>query len=397
MEPNMKTNLANESNSKKTYVLVGGGSGGHLTPLVAVAEALKSLDDSASICHIGQRGENLSEVTQHKAIDESYEIRAGKFRRYHGESWLKQLLDVKTNLLNVRDVFRFIRGTFESYFLLKRLNPNAVFLKGGFVSVPVGYAARLLSIPYVTHDSDAIPGLANRMTAKHAVYNLTALPTKLYPYAEEKSRQVGIPTQKEFVKVTETLQAEARMTLEVPLDADILLSVGGGLGAQKINDAIVAGSRDLLKAHPKLIIIHLTGKSLYNETLAKYQNLLTEELMSRLIVIDFSTTLYQLSAAADIIITRAGATNIAEFAMQQKACIVVPAPHLTGGQQLHNAEVLQQTNAALIVQEDELDKLSTKITFLLDSKEERQKIAKSLNDLAVVDADKSIATLLEEM
>jgi len=393
----MKTNLANESNSKKTYVLVGGGSGGHLTPLVAVAEALKSLDDSASICHIGQRGENLSEVTQHKAIDESYEIRAGKFRRYHGESWLKQLLDVKTNLLNVRDVFRFIRGTFESYFLLKRLNPNAVFLKGGFVSVPVGYAARLLSIPYVTHDSDAIPGLANRMTAKHAVYNLTALPTKLYPYAEEKSRQVGIPTQKEFVKVTETLQAEARMTLEVPLDADILLSVGGGLGAQKINDAIVAGSRDLLKAHPKLIIIHLTGKSLYNETLAKYQNLLTEELMSRLIVIDFSTTLYQLSAAADIIITRAGATNIAEFAMQQKACIVVPAPHLTGGQQLHNAEVLQQTNAALIVQEDELDKLSTKITFLLDSKEERQKIAKSLNDLAVVDADKSIATLLEEM
>jgi len=393
----MKTNLANESNSKKTYVLVGGGSGGHLTPLVAVAEALKSLDDSASICHIGQRGENLSEVTQHKAIDESYEIRAGKFRRYHGESWLKQLLDVKTNLLNVRDVFRFIRGTFESYFLLKRLNPNAVFLKGGFVSVPVGYAARLLSIPYVTHDSDAIPGLANRMTAKHAVYNLTALPTKLYPYAEEKSRQVGIPTQKEFVKVTETLQAEARMTLEVPLDADILFSVGGGLGAQKINDAIVAGSRDLLKAHPKLIIIHLTGKSLYNETLAKYQNLLTEELMSRLIVIDFSTTLYQLSAAADIIITRAGATNIAEFAMQQKACIVVPAPHLTGGQQLHNAEVLQQTNAALIVQEDELDKLSTKITFLLDSKEERQKIAKSLNDLAVVDADKSIATLLEEM
>jgi UDP-N-acetylglucosamine:LPS N-acetylglucosamine transferase len=112
----------------KRFVLVGGGSGGHLTPLVAVAEAIKKIDSSYIVCHIGQRGENLSEVTHHPAIDESYEIRAGKFRRYHGESRIKQLLDIKTLLLHTRDLFRFGRGTLESFFLLRRLKPSAIFL-----------------------------------------------------------------------------------------------------------------------------------------------------------------------------------------------------------------------------------------------------------------------------
>jgi UDP-N-acetylglucosamine--N-acetylmuramyl-(pentapeptide) pyrophosphoryl-undecaprenol N-acetylglucosamine transferase len=381
----------------KRFVLVGGGSGGHLTPLVAVAEAIKKIDSSYIVCHIGQRGENLSEVTHHPAIDESYEIRAGKFRRYHGESRIKQLLDIKTLLLNTRDLFRFGRGTLESFFLLRRLKPSAIFLKGGFVSVPVGYAARVIKIPYMTHDSDAIPGLANRMTAKHAVYNLTALPVENYPYSPDKAVQVGIPLQKEFIKISTSGMQQARKKLDIPLDAQVVLCVGGGLGAKKINDAIVDRSSELLTSYPKLIILHLTGKSLYDETKKSYDRALSVSQLLRIRTIDFSTTLYQLSAASDVIITRAGATNIAEFAAQSKPCIVIPAPHLTGGQQLHNAEILKNAQAALVVQEDSLESLSSAIQTLLSDVQMRKNISESLNQLAVTGADNRIARLLVEI
>jgi UDP-N-acetylglucosamine--N-acetylmuramyl-(pentapeptide) pyrophosphoryl-undecaprenol N-acetylglucosamine transferase len=381
----------------KRFILVGGGSGGHLTPLVAVAEAIKKIDPSYIVCHIGQRGENLSEVTHHPAIDESYEIRAGKFRRYHGESRIKQLLDVKTLLLNTRDLFRFGLGTLESFFLLRRLKPSAVFLKGGFVSVPVGYAARVIKIPYMTHDSDAIPGLANRMTAKNAVYNLTALPIENYPYSSDKAVQVGIPLQKEFIKVSTSGMQQARKKLDIPLDAQVLLCVGGGLGAKKINDAIVDRSSELLTTYAKLIILHLTGKSLYDETKKLYDRALSVSQLLRVRTIDFSTTLYQLSAASDVIITRAGATNIAEFAAQSKPCIVIPAPHLTGGQQLHNAEILKNAQAALVVQEDSLTSLSTAIQTLLSDAQMRKNMSESLNQLAVTGADSRIARLLVEI
>jgi UDP-N-acetylglucosamine--N-acetylmuramyl-(pentapeptide) pyrophosphoryl-undecaprenol N-acetylglucosamine transferase len=378
----------------KRFVLVGGGSGGHLTPLVAIAEALKAIEPDCIICHVGQRGEDLSEVTRHPSIDESYEIRAGKFRRYHGESAFRQLVDIKTVLLNSRDIFRFIGGTFESYFLLRRLKPASVFLKGGFVSVPVGYAARALKIPYVTHDSDAIPGLANRMTASRAVYNLTALPTVNYPYEPQKALQVGIPLQKEFRKVSNNDKQHARKSLSIPADAQVLLGVGGGLGSKKINDAIVSCANELMQAYPQLIIVHITGKSLYDQTKKSYVLALSEDQLTSVKVIDFSTTLYRLSAAADIIITRGGATNIAEFAAQAKPCIVVPAPHLTGGQQLHNAQILEDAEAALIVQERDLDGLVVAIRALLDDSHERVRMSESLHKLAVSAADDKIARLL---
>lgn len=384
--------------TKKRIMLVGGGSGGHLTPLVAVAEAIKSIDATSIVCHIGQRGENLAEVTKHPAIDEAYAISAGKFRRYHGESILRRIFDIRTILLNARDVFRFIRGTFESYFLLRRLQPTAIFLKGGFVSVPVGYAARVVKVPYVTHDSDAIPGLANRMTANHGVYNLTALPIDNYPYDAKKAIQVGIPLQKEFKFVTAEDMKQAREALAIPQDAQVLFSVGGGLGAKNINDALVAISNELLERYPRLIIIHLSGKALYNETVSGYKAVVSEKQMNRVKVIDFSTTLYQLSAASDIVITRAGATNVAEFAAQSKPCIVIPAPHLTGGQQLHNAKVINDAQAAIVLHEKDLSKnLMPSIERLLQNPEERKNISESLHKLAVTGADTAIAKMLVDL
>src|SRR5579862_7870303 len=181
-----------------TILLSGGGSGGHITPLLAVAAELKKLQPDIHIIYVGQRGDKLADIPAHDHnIDEVHTVRAGKFRRYHGEG-IKQVLDVQTVLKNVRDAGRVVRGLDESRRLLKRLKPDLVFIKGGFVGVPVGLAAAQLHIPFITHDSDAVPGLANRIIARWATAHAVALPKELYNYPADKTFTVGVPISSDF-------------------------------------------------------------------------------------------------------------------------------------------------------------------------------------------------------
>jgi UDP-N-acetylglucosamine--N-acetylmuramyl-(pentapeptide) pyrophosphoryl-undecaprenol N-acetylglucosamine transferase len=381
----------------KKIMVVGGGSGGHLTPLIAVADQIVVQDPTAKVVFVGQKGENLRDIVEHESIHEHAEISAGKFRRYHGESFLKHLLDVKTNLLNVRDFFRFVWGLGEAWRLLGKQKPTAVFLKGGFVSVPIGIAARLRHIPYVTHDSDAIPGLANRLTAKHARKNTTAMPPEFYPYDHKKTLQVGIPLQPTFVKVDAHKLAEAKIALGLHEKDEVLFCVGGGLGAQKVNHALARSADEILKKSIRRHIFHVTGKKLYEETQQLYKDFARPETIERVHLIDFTTELYKYSAAADVVLTRAGATNIAEFAVQGKPCVVIPNPVLTGGQQLHNAKVLTDSGAAVVVSEQHLDTLADIVNNLLSDTALRQELGQKLNNLASRDAAKLLAALLLEI
>src|ERR1035438_5722090 len=140
-----------------TIVLTGGGSGGHITPLLAVAHELKQLQPEVHLVYIGQRGDSLSDIpANHSDIDQVFSVRSGKFRRYSGEG-LKQVVDIPTILKNFRDVGRVSKGYFESHRLLKKIKPDVIFIKGGSSGVPVGLAAASLHIPFVIHDSDAVP------------------------------------------------------------------------------------------------------------------------------------------------------------------------------------------------------------------------------------------------
>lgn len=378
-------------------VLVGGGSGGHLTPLLAVASAIKKKNSAVEIIYIGQKNENLMDILEGDNIDAFHAISAGKFRRYHGESVLSHLLDIKTILLNIRDLFRLIIGFLESWRLLSKIKPDSIFLKGGFVCVPVGLAARFKKIKYITHDSDVIPGLANRITAKHALLNTTALPVEMYPYEVDKSRQVGIPLRAEFKKVQRDDQINAKLALRIDPKSKVLLSVGGGLGAQKINHALVKASNKLLTDNKTLHIIHLTGKKHYDETMDLYKSTLDSKQLDRVKIVDFTTEMNLYSASADLVLTRAGATNIAELATQAKACIVVPNPVLTGGQQLHNAKVLEEANAAEVLSESNIDTLSTVVQDLLNNEKRRSNLENSLNKLSVEESAEKIADILIDL
>jgi UDP-N-acetylglucosamine--N-acetylmuramyl-(pentapeptide) pyrophosphoryl-undecaprenol N-acetylglucosamine transferase len=384
-----------------TIVVTGGGSGGHITPLLAVAHELRIQHPGVKIVYIGQKGDHLADIpAQDVAIDEVQLVRAGKFRRYHGEG-LKQVLDMATLAKNVRDAVWALVGLWQSFWLLRRLRPNVIFVKGGFVGVPVGLAAALLRIPYVTHDSDALPGLANRIIARWARKHAVALPKEVYSYPAAKVVTVGVPLAHHYMPLTPRQMATAREQIGVPAKGRVLLVTGGGLGAQRLNNAIATCAPELLDRYPDLTIVQLAGRAHEAELRQIYKKQLPPAQQKRVIIKGFVTNLYLYSGAADVIVTRAGATSLAEFAAQHKACVVVPNPILTGGHQLKNAKVLVDRMAIKVVYEDTLraddHALMPPLVDLFDKPALAHQLGDKLGQLAQPDAAKRLAMVLLEV
>lgn len=375
----------------KVVVLTGGGTGGHITPILAVAHELKQQDPTVRTVYIGERHGKFKELTaSHASIDKTYEIWAGKFRRYHGESWLKRLLDVRTNFLNIRDLFLFGIGTVQSWFLLGRIKPSVAFLKGGFVGVPVGLAAASRKVPFVTHDSDALPGLANRIVSRWAQTHAVALPPETYRYPKAKTVQVGVLVEPHFKPVSATDQQKMKEELGIPSSATMLLITGGSSGATNINKAVKKIVTQLLEAYPDLYIVHQAGKG--------KAGIYGDYTHARLTVIEFMRPMYVYTGAADIVVARASGNTLAELGTQGKAVIAVPNPLLTGGHQLKNAEALSLASAAVIVPETakatNSDELLAAIKQLMDNPTQRIELAAKLQKITLTDAAEKLAALL---
>jgi len=358
---------------------------------LAVAHELKKQDPSVRTIYIGERGGKFPELTDgHADIDQTYAIWAGKFRRYNGESLMKRFFDVETNLLNLRDLFYFVFGTVQSWFLLGKIKPDVVFLKGGFVGVPVGIAARMRHKPFVTHDSDALPGLANRLVGKWAAIHAVALPAKMYTYPAANTVQVGVLVEPHFQSVTNSDQAEMKKTLGIPETSQMLLITGGSTGASNINNAVVELADELLTEFSNLWIVHQTGKG-KSEIYGEYTH-------NRLKVIEFMRPMYMYTGAADIVVSRASGNTVAELGVQGKAVIVVPNPLLTGGHQLKNADALAAANAALVVSETpeatDANALGMAIRQLLRSPDQRAELAATLHKTTLSDAAKKLAGII---
>lgn len=378
-------------------MLTGGGSGGHITPLLAVAHELKQRQPDLKLVYIGQKGEKLEAVVQgNPDIDEATFVWAGKWRRYHGEGW-RQLFDIVTLFKNIRDFTRVIRGTWQSYRLLGRYKPVGIFIRGGFVGVPVGLAAHWRQIPFVTHDSDALPSLANRIIGRWAAAHAVAMPVDMYPYPPAKTHYVGVPINANYQPVTLELKQQYMHQLGFDGFKHIILVTGGGMGAQRINEAIVGIAPALLQTYPSLAIIHATGPDHEKVISSAYGAVLAPADQQRVLVKGFLDEFYRYSGAADVVVTRAGATNLAEWAAQGKACIVIPNPLLTGGHQLKNTQALAKQHAIIEIDEPQLkDKkvLQAAIQQLLDHPEQRVQLEINISQFAKLNAAAELAELL---
>lgn len=320
-------------------------------------------------------------------------IHAGKFRRYHKVSIWRQLSDIPTLIMNLRDVFMTFAGFCQALWLLMGFKPDVVFTKGGFVCVPVGLAARLLHIPLVIHDSDAHPGLANRILSRWAASIATGSPVEHYPYPREKTHYVGIPVDPAFQPVDGTKQRALKAELGFhDLTKPLIVVTGGGLGARTINHAVVSIAPQLVE-HAS--IYHITGTATYDEVMAH-----APELIDYQIVPFVSTGMAPVLGAADIVVSRVGATTMQELAALAKAVVMVPNPYLTGGHQLKNALVYEQADAAVTVDEQELDQnpqvLRKALENLLNDVEHRKALGNALHVFARPDAALDMAALIVE-
>lgn len=278
---------------------------------------------------------------------------------------------------------------------MSKFKPDVVFSKGSFVAVPVGFAAKLRHVPIVTHDSDTVSGLANRIVGRWAQIHATGMPAKYYQYPESSVRFIGIPLDPRVKKVTPKLQKEAKQALKIPPDAQIFVISGGGNGSQHLNELILAVAAPLLETNLALHIIHITG-NLHQESVARtYRQRLPKPLQKRVSTIGFTSDFYNLITAADLVLGRAGATTIAELAVAGKACILVPAPFLTGGHQLKNAEALAAADAAVVLDDSvQADELLAIINELLNDGRRRSELANNLSGLAKADAAAKLANLI---
>jgi UDP-N-acetylglucosamine--N-acetylmuramyl-(pentapeptide) pyrophosphoryl-undecaprenol N-acetylglucosamine transferase len=379
-------------------VLTGGGSAGHITPLLAVAHELKRLQPDIRLVYIGERGGKFGHLpAEDPAIEQCYFISAGKFRRYAGQTRVHKALDVPTNARNVRDVGRLMRGNLQAYRLLKKLKPDGVFIKGGFVGVPVGWAAARLGIPYVTHDSDTVPGLANRLIAKNARVHATGMPAQFYSYPAAKTAFVGVPIIPEFQPITPALRDQYRRELGLEHYDYVVTMTGGSQGSRLLNEALVRAAPALLQAVPRLAIVHIVGPANEGAMNEAYKQSLTPEQHAHVVVKGFVGDMYRHSGAADVIITRAGATNTAEFGAQRQACIMIPAL-LAGDHQTKNAQTLAAENAVLYLIEKEVVQdpgvLTKAVVDLLHDTARRRELGRNLARFARMHASEELARLL---
>lgn len=317
---------------------------------------------------------------------------AGKFRRYHNMPMWQQLARIRTIVIpNIIDAVKIATGTMQSMYKMYRWRPDVVFAKGGYVCLPVGIAARLLSVPLVIHDSDTHPGLTSRILSRWAKAIATGAPLEYYNYPPNKAHYVGIPISSRIKPLSETDRKNTMKELGFSGKRPLIVVTGGGLGARRVNDAILA-VMDGVSSVADVVLV--TGKALYEEVMDSTENKYSDSLK----VIGYTPKLTELMAAADIVVTRAGATTMLELAALKRPTIIIPNGHLTGGHQLKNAEVYEKAGAAEVIQESDIDEqplmLLDTISRLLNDKRAMIAMSEAIGKLAMPHAARDVASLV---
>lgn len=376
-------------------LLVGGGSGGHVTPLVAVIRELRRERPHAELkvwCDRKFAPQARSIIHSHDTTIQVQTVVAGKLRRYHHFTLLQHFTVPWVFWPNVRDMFLVIIGTIQSIVKLLLWRPDVVFTKGGFVCLPVGWAARLLRIPLVIHDSDAHPGLTNRLLAPGATLIATGAPLEYYSYPAKKTFYVGIPVGESFRPFSAAEQVAAKNALGFDVNRPLVVITGGGLGAQRINDAVAFHLKALTK---RANIILVSGTGQYDELRS-----LTPQDDPRFQLHGFvAQGMDAMLGAADVVVARAGATTILELAALAKPTILVPNAKLTGGHQLKNAKVYADKNAVVLIDEDTFDNpedtsLIESIDLVLGDVSLQESLSKNIHTFARPQAAKEMAEMI---
>ncbi len=356
----------------KRIVFTGGGTGGHIYPGIAVADEFKSLCDSngvkTEIYWIGSStgmDRSIIEKNDSGSITAFYGIPCGKLRRYF-------------SLQNFIDIFKIAAGFVKSIYLLRKIRPDFVFSKGGFVSVPPCKAAKLLHIPYFTHECDFTPGLATRLNSNGAKNILLSYEeTKKFFADSLKSKCIttGNPVRPSFYTADGNKGLDY-LGINKNHDKPILLVLGGSLGAKQVNELVVS-NLDWLKE--RFVVVHQTGKAFAEEN----PSIMTSGDDNYKPFAFIYSEMPSVIKCADVILSRSGANSLWECAVCGKPMLLIPlCGSGTRGDQVDNAEYFESRNAAFSLVGDKAtgENLRETLTKLLDE-DTRLTLSKSLSEI----------------
>ena len=346
----------------KKIVLTGGGTAGHVTPNIALFPALK--EAGYEISYIGSYAGMEKQLIEEQNIP-YYGISSGKLRRYK-------------DLRNLTDPFRVIKGYAQSVSLLRKIKPDVVFSKGGFVSVPVVLAAKRLRIPAIIHESDMTPGLANKIAIPAACKVCCNFPETVDYLPKDKAVLTGSPIRQELLSGD---KEQAARLCDFTMDKPVILVVGGSSGSKFINDAVRGLLDDLLANYQ---IIHLCGKGNIDKLYNNRSGYVQFEYISK--------EMRDLFAMSDIVISRAGANAICELLALKKPNLLIPlSANASRGDQILNANSFKKHGYSAVLMEEDI----TPETLLAAVRDLYQKRMTYVNNMALSEQNDAIGKIME--
>ncbi|MDA1337718.1 MAG: UDP-N-acetylglucosamine--N-acetylmuramyl-(pentapeptide) pyrophosphoryl-undecaprenol N-acetylglucosamine transferase [bacterium] len=367
-------------------LFTGGGTGGHILPIIALTRELRAYKDTMPLefFYMGPRDSFAQMLLVQEGIT-MYHAVSGKVQRH---DFLKSL---PSNLLNVAVKVPF--GILQAFFRIFILGPDIIISKGGYGSIPSAIAGWILRVPIILHESDVVPGIANRVVARLASQILVSFPdTQELP--KERVIEVGNPIRKTLLTGS---KEEAKRLFKLEGTKPVLLLLGGSQGATRINDMLLVVLNETLKDYE---VIHQTGEKNFTQVQKEADVVVEKERRGLYHPIPFikETELRHMYAAADLIISRSGSGSIFEIAALGKPSILIPLPEAAQNHQIANAYAYQKTGACIVLEQNNLTPhfFLERIHALFADKTELQKMVAAAKGFARPEAGAVIAKYIIE-
>ncbi len=354
------------AHNRHKYVISGGGTGGHIFPAIAIADALKDRDPDAEILFVGAKGR----MEMEKVPAAGYQIKG---------LWISGL-HRKLSLKNLLFPCKVISSMFKAWRILRSFRPDVAIGTGGYASGPTLKMASMLGIPTLIQEQNSFPGITNKVLAKRADKICVAFEGLEKFFPKEKIVLTGNPVRKDILRLNGKKKA-ALDFFQMNPSLPVVLVLGGSLGARTINESIMQGLSHL--RDQRLQLLWQTGRS--------FMPVATRHIRQHQIpgvrVLDFISRMDLAYALADLIVSRAGAISISELCVVGKPVILVPSPNVTADHQTKNAAVLAGQGAAIMIP-DKLaqEQLWNQCTAILNNPDISSKLASGIAALGKPDA-----------
>lgn len=355
-------------------IISGGGTGGHIFPAIAIANALKKLNPQIDILFVGATGK----MEMQKVPAAGYKIKGLPISG----------MPRKITLDWFKFIYRLISSLFAANKIIKEFNPDVVVGVGGYASGPILKAANSLKIPTIIQEQNSFPGKTNKLLAKKAVKICVAYDGMEKWFPKEKIVLTGNPVREEVIKL-EGKKQRAEEYFAIDKNKPTLLVIGGSLGAKTINEAVASGLHKL----NTLNVIWQTGKNYFEKAKA-----LVSDKYNNIKVYDFITKMDYAYALADVVISRAGAIAISELCLVKKPCILVPSPNVAEDHQTKNALALVNHSAAIMVKDTEAnERLISEALSLINNNDLKSKLQINIASIGYYNSADAIASVIHEV